>query len=448
MTTDLQLAVAHLNAKRTTYDLLWRYYDGDHPLIYSTEKLKSIFKKIDARFTENWCAVVVDSVLDRMNLNKPSVINNKDATKTLEALWASTGMADDVYSVHEDVAVTGEGFVIAWLDDAGKVQTYQNDARLCHAQYDEENPRQLRFAAKWWSTPEKRVRLNLYYEDRIEYYVTAKELAESEQATAKSFEPMENSPAANPFDRIPVFHFRSNKRGAKSQLDSVVQPQDAVNKLLADMMIAAEFGAYPQRFVISAQGIEGANLRNNPNEIWDLVGGVQGDQATVAGQFDPTDLKPYLDALNNFCTHIGIISRTPRHYFYMQGGDPSGEALIAMEAPLVKKCERLQAMLAPAWQALSAFVLELAGLVVTPTDVWAGYEEPATMQPKTQAEIRKTSVEAGMPLRTVLKTYEGWTNEDIEEMDDDAEAEQVAMGSYADAVLNSVQKSFDQGVVK
>ena len=66
--TDLQVAVTALTAKKTRYDLYYRYYDGQQPLVYSSEKLREIFSGLDARFTENWCGVVVDSVLDRMEL--------------------------------------------------------------------------------------------------------------------------------------------------------------------------------------------------------------------------------------------------------------------------------------------------------------------------------------------------------------------------------------------
>ena len=75
--------------------------------------------------------------------------------------------------------------------------------------------------------------------------------------------------APNEYGLIPMFHFRSSRRGPKSQLANVIEPQDMINKLLSDMMVAAEFGAFPQRYVISQAGI--VNLQNNPNAIWDLV---------------------------------------------------------------------------------------------------------------------------------------------------------------------------------
>lgn len=445
VSVDVQMAVDGLQRKKRGYDLLWAYYDGDQPLVYSSEKLRDIFRGLNARFSENWCAVVVDSLLDRLDLHCPTVTNDPDNSALLADLWAATGMDASAFGVHEDVAVTGEAYVIAWPDVDGTPQAFQNDARMCVAAYDLEDPRQIRFAAKWWITAENHIRLTMYYADRLEYYETRRPFQPGEAPEAAAFEPMADLPmAANPFGRVPVFHFRSNRRRAKSQLANVIPIQDAVNKLLADMMVASEFGAYPQRYVISAAGLE-PTTRNAPNEIWDLPAGSTGQQPTQAGQFAATGLNNYLDPINKLSADVGIISRTPRHYFFAQGGDPSGEALTAMEAPLVKKVKRLQSSLGPVWGDLACFLLEMAGVALAPGCVWAGYEAPETIQPLTQAQIRTQSVAAGMPLATVLKTYEGWTDEDILEMEQDRLAEQMNQQSYAAAVLAQAQTAFDQG---
>lgn len=450
MNTDLDIAIAALTAKKRRYDALWRYYDGEQPLVYSSEKLKEIFSGLEARFTENWCAVVVDSVLDRLELRPPTVAGDDAAAQTLAALWQTTGLADEEYNIHEDVAVTGETFVIAWLDDEGAVSAFQNDARLCHAQYAAENPHQLRFAAKWWNNGDG-IRLTLYYPDRLEYYATGRTFQPGETPTAKAFMPIAGTPdgeavAENPYGVIPVFHFRANRRRACSQLANVVEVQDAVNKLLADMMVAAEFGAFPQRYVISAAGI--ANLKNNPNAIWDLVASEQGMQATQAGQFTATDLQNYLQAINKLSADIGIITRTPRHYFHQQGGDPSGEALIALEAPLNKKTQRLQATLTPTWRDLAAFLLRLQGReAVAAQQIQVHYAPVETTQPRSAAEVRKLAVDAGLPLHTHLRRAEGWSAEELAALDADRAAERLAERSYADAVLSAAQQDFDRGEV-
>lgn len=441
--TDVQIAVSALTAKKPRYDLLWRYYDGQQPLVYSSEKLRQIFSGLNASFTENWCGVVVDSVLDRMELRTPSVPDQPAASAALAGMWENTGLVGDEYAIHEDVAVTGESFVIAWPGESGDIEAFHNDSRLCHAQYDGDNPRRMRFAAKWWRNDAK-VRLTIYYPDRLEYWVSKRDYKSGETPTDRAFEPWGDEPiAVNPYGVIPVFHFRSNRRGPKSQLASVIEVQDMVNKMLADMMVAAEFGAYQQRYVISQAGIAG--LKNQPFGIWDLVAADTGGQPTTAGQFPHTPLSNYLDAINKLSADIGIITRTPRHYFYSQGGDPSGEALIAMEAPLNKKTERTQATLLPTWRDLATFMLMLKGTPVASQDVLAMYGSVATVQPKTLAEIRKLNVEAGMALKTVLRD-EGWTPDELAEAEADKEEEKVRQANYADAVLNQAQRNFDQGI--
>ena len=442
MPTDLAIAVAHLSAKKPRYDMLWRYRDGDQPLIYSSAKLKEIFHGLDANFTENWCAVVVDSVLDRLQLRDLSVPDDDAATAALRTLREQSGLVDDEDAIHESLCVVGEAFVLAWADETAGVQAFANDARLCHAEYDAANPRRVRFAAKWWNEADA-VRLNLYYPDRIEYYATNREFKHGEMPDERAFQPWSDDPVAeNPFGVIPLFHFRSSQRKPVSQLDNVLPVQDMANKLVADMMVAAEFGAFRQRYVISQMGITG--LQNNPNVIWDLPAADKDSQATSVGEFTPTDLNNYLVALNKLSADIGIISRTPRHYFYAQGGDPSGEALIAMEAPLNRKVTRLQGAFAPTWRDLGAFLLLLAGEPMPSQRIWVNYEPPQTVQPMTDAQIVQTLAQAGMPLQTILRDR-GWTDADLQEMADDERAAQVNRASYADAVLTQAQRQFDAG---
>lgn len=443
MPTDLQIAVNALTWKKAHYDMLYAYFSGNQPLVYSSSKLKEVFHGLDARFIVNICAVVVNATLDRLSLRTLQVSANEQADDVLQAVREASGLIDDEYSIHEDVCITGEGFVLAWRDDqTGAIEAFRNDPRLCHAEYDGANPRFIRFAAKWWEG-DGGIRLNLYYPDRIEYYATNREYKAGETPTDKAFQPWGDEPVAvNEWGMIPVFHFRSNRTRPKSLLNDALPLQDMVNKLTADALLTSEFMAFPQRYVISQAGIQ--NLQNNPNAIWDLVAADKDAQATQAGQFPAADLSNYLQVIDNLLTKLGIITSTPKHFFYAQGGDPSGEALIAMEAPLNRKVAQLQATLAPTWRDLAAFLLLLAGVTVPSRDVWAQYEPSETVQPRTAAEIRKLSVEAGIPLDTVLRD-EGWTDEDLAQKNADAEAERVANASYADAVLTAAQRQFDAG---
>lgn len=447
--SDLQTAIDALVEKQSRYDLFWKYYHGEAPLVYSSEKLKEIFANIRARFAENLCAVVIDSVLDRLDTKFPTVSNNDNLTSQIEQLWQESGIVLEELNVHEDVCITGESFVIAWVDEeTEEVQAYHNDSRMCHVEYSSDNPRKAKFAAKWWKDDEEYIRLTLYYEDRLEYYRSR--TADDDSLTSskpvlpseRTLEPMDPPSAENPFGRIPVFHFRSNLRRPQSQLVNAIEIQDAVNKLLADMMIAAEFGAFPQRYIITQADI--TPLRNNPNEIWWLPPAEPGTQPVTTGQFTAVNLGNYLEAIDRLTRDLGVITRTPKHFFLSQGGDPSGEALRSMEAPLIKKVNRVQFSLATVWEELAQFLLGMKGVEVDLKEIVVEYEPAESSQPTLEAQLRSSGRSAGIPLVTLLRR-EGWTREEIEQMLAEQNEEVVRQMTIQQAMLGQAETQFNKG---
>ncbi len=221
--------------------------------------------------------------------------------------------------------------------------------------------------------------------------------------------------------------------------------QDAVNKLLSDAMIAAEFGAFRQRYVISTAGVDG--LKNAPNEIWDIPAGDGGGQATSVGEFSQTDLGVYFAAIDKLANAMSVITRTPKHYVYGQGGDPSGEALIAMEAPLIRKCTRYIERFTATWQRIGSFLLHVAGVEIAPEQITPLFDRPETVQPRTTAEIRELGVRAGVPLVTMLRD-EGKDEAWLADMERDRAAQEAARSATLAAAMLEAQRRFDGGGVE
>jgi len=452
--TDLELAYEALRRKTPVYDRLWAYYDGNQPLRYSTDRLKEVFKNINARFSQNWCEVVIETVLERLNLTQFVVPSNPNASQQLTNWFTDSEMMLDADDVELCAMVTGESFVIVWPGEGGELEAFYNDSRLCHAVYEAENPRRMRFAAKWWIEDAEtidgrgKIRLTLYYPDRLEYYIS-KQLAK-EVKEANDFNPLdiggegESDIGVNPFGTIPVFHFRRERRAIKSELSpSVLDTQDAVNKLFSDMMVSAEFGAFKQRFVISQADI-GA-LKNSPGEIWDIPAGDGIGQDTEVGEFSETQLGNFMQSMERLSISIGKMTRTPQSLFYLGArSDPSGEALIAMESPLNKKCAKYIRRFRVEWQRLATFVATQQGIDLGGQRVRAIYEDPRTVQPMTQATTRQTNVNAGIPLRTQLRD-EGWTEPQIAQMEADKTAEAEQRQEQLGVALLNAQRGFDGG---
>jgi len=440
--SDLGLAFDTLSAKTSPYTTLWAYADGNHPLTYTNERLREVFRSLDARFTANWCAVVLGACLERINLAGWQVAGDETAEATLRALWAANDLAAQADEVHEAALVCGEAFVIVWPDAMGRPLAFYNDPRMAHVFYESENPNVKRFGCKWWDDEAGRRRLTLYYPDRLEYYVSRGQAANA--ASAAAFEAVPELPSApNPFGVVPVFHFRTLLRTTKSDLTDVVPIQNGINKLMADMMVAAEYGAFRQRYIISNADTTG-KLRNAPNEIWDLPAGDGVGQGTTVGEFSATDLRNYLDAIDRLAVALAIITRTPKHYFMGQGGDPSGEALIALEAPLNKKATRRINRFRETWRQVGAFLLQVGGQAVAAEAIAPQFVAVETVQPRTSAEIRTQAVGAGIPLTTQLRR-EGWNEEELAQLAADREAEQAAGAELQEVLLEEARRRFDAG---
>lgn len=438
--TDLERAFDALNGKLTEYNTLFSYAEGDQPLVYSTARLQEAFNDINCRFQQNWCAVVIDSALDRIEL-KGFDVQNVGQSKALEEIWNDEQIQLEAHDAHYAALVTHEAFVIVWKDEEGDLEVYYNDPRLCHMFYKADNPKVKEFACKWWhDETQESYFLTLYYPDRLEYYVAQ---AKNTPSSAKAFKPAKTPSASNPYDVIPVFHLQINRRSKSGELANILTLQDAVNKLLADMMVAAEFGAFAQRWVISNNDTK--SLKNAPNEIWNIpAGDGQGQQSSV-GQFQPTDLDNYLSAIDKLANSVAIISRTPKHYFYSAGTGISGEALLAMEAPLTKKVQQREGNFGVTWSEIAAFLLKLNGNGdIPPSQIKPIWEPAQSIQPFTEAQTLLTNINAGVPLVTQLKR-QGWTEKDIESMQKDEEDAKSKTTSMASALLEQARIRQEQG---
>ena len=428
--TDIDRAFHEISEKRTAIDLLYRYYDGPQPLKYSTQRLREAFDDITTHFEINWATVVVDSTLDRLGLTGFDA-HDDIANAALSMLFDGLHIDIEAAKAHEAALVATEGYVIAWAGQSG-TELYYNDPRMCEVFYSSEHPNTKTFAAKWFVLDDGRQEITLYYPDRLEHWRTDK--PEREVRSAGAFKLRETD--ANIYGEIPVFCLQS-----PGELQKITTLQDAINKLFSDMMVSAEFGAYVQRYVISQS--DPGELKNGPNQIWWLPTGDGVGQSASVGQFTPTSLNGYLDAMDKLANAIAIITRTPKHYLMTTGANVSGEALLAMENPLVRKVKTRRRVLSASWQDIAAFLLKLQGIIIPPASITVTWERSESVQPKTEAETRKLDIESGIALRVLLKK-EGWTEREIEENDEAISEQKAGMASDIGSALMDAQRKLDR----
>lgn len=383
--TDITLATRRFREMATPYAKAERYYNGDHDLAYATQKFQNAFGSLFKTFAMNLCPAICDAVRDKL------VVTEFGAEKGGEAIgeeawkiWQSNRMGIRAGEVHREALKTGDAYAIVWPDASGKTSIYPNRAGTCTVFYDEEQPGVVQFAAKHWKTLDKRFRLNLYYPDRTEKYISklkdrnnSTTRAEADKTAAEvvmvmpegtQFEPFtDNGPEVipNPYKKVPVFHFANNADiGAlgTSELVAAIPVQDALNKSVLDMLVAMEFSAFRQRWItgIDVEYDDATGLPKSPfvpgaDRIW-----LSENPDAKFGDFEASDIGKFLEIKEGFRVDMACVTGTPLYYFIQTGGNfPSGESLKKSETRFVNKVRNRQESFGAVWEDVMAFALTI-----------------------------------------------------------------------------------------
>jgi hypothetical protein len=415
--TDLKMCYEAIAAKNTGHRTRWRYYEGDHPIAFLNDKFHEVIKN-SVVFKKNWCQVIINTSRDRMKVQEWSA-EDEGTAEAMGKIW-NRALKRTATDITVSALTTGEGYLVAWPGKDGRAKAYYHDPRQMHVIYEEDDPDTPRVACKVWrSETEKATYLNLYYADRIEHY-----RANSADVHAHTaFQPTANPVEGNPYGAIPVFQFRPQRRVMEGELTrGVLSLQDALNKLLNDMMVTSEFASFNQRWAIGNFDSDGP-LPIGPGTTVTLPPGVEGEQPVSTGVYPASNPENYLKAIGALTNDMAAISGTPRHYFEGQGANISGEALHTMEGPLIAKVEQYQQAFGETWADVMAFCLAVEGARVDRDAIECVWADPHTVQPQSRATTRKINVEAGIPIINQLRD-EGWTEEQIEQLQQDALAMQ------------------------
>lgn len=419
---DLELCWKALRGRAKGINLAYQYYYGRQPVPYATSKVRNAFNTTDIlNYRQNWCAVVVDATLDRITL-KGFDTPNEAKDEQIDAYFDSERLRLVSRDIHRDAVITGDAYLLLDRID-GVVKVFRNHPANVVVIYDDANPNEMRMAAKAYELDGK-VHLNIYYPNKLDVY----EATSDRPDEASAFMFVEER--RHDFDRIPVIHFT-----ADSDLPNVIPLQDAINKLFTDMMVVSEFNAFPQRWAVT--NVDTSNLTASPQNIWRIFKGDSGEEATQVGEFQAGDIGVYLDSMDKLTNSIAVITRTPKHYFVPSGANVSGEALMVMETPLVKKVKQLHERFCAGW-------LELADLLVDDVkDVTVTWERPESEQIVTTVQSMKAMRDLGLPLETILTRF-GWSKDEIENMRVDLMAEKKMQADTTAEALQLAQWRLQQ----
>lgn len=390
---DLEKALKQLKENQTKYTKTTRYYKGDHDLAFASAKFKNAFGSLFREFALNLCPGVCDAVRDKLRIENFNIEKgDKSLPEAAWEIWQRNRMGTRAGQVHKEAVKNGDAYAMVWVDPQKRVTIYPQGAANCTVFYDEETPGKILWAAKTWQTSEKKTRLNLYYADRIERYISTQKTTD-ELPDANGLIDFTgdggDSLIINPYDVVPVFHFANNSdvgSFGESELVSAMPIQDALNKSVLDMLVAMEFAAYRQRW---ATGIE-IEYDDEGKPIPPYTAGIERlwiseSPEAKFGDFEAADLEKFLKVKAEFRIDLACATGTPMYYLMPTNGDmPSGESLKKSETRFINKVRDRQESFGQVWEDLMSFALLLEGK--KDVRLFADWEDPSPLSEKEKLE--------------------------------------------------------------
>lgn len=481
-TPDLIAAYEDLTAARPAVEEADAMFEGDVGEVYASERVKLLLARSGANKVEefNYAHIPVTTVSERLLITGVTVVQDdeqdksgggqdgsgvpdapatataagspqnrpgaaakaaargQDAQAAVDGLWKDNQLDAEADGLHLRASRNGDAYLIVWpkTDDAGKVTAVDmrvNSAMTTRVIYDAEDPLLVAYAIKSWTYDDtvdgkkcQRTRANLYYEDRVERWISLPDKKGPSLCDADNWVPYEVDDQAaiieHGYGRVPVFHFRNDRPYGRPEHLFAYGPQQLLNKLVQALAASVDYQSFPQRYALmdptadqpmgnfldpnhpeDDDDPEGdgnlSQLSADPSAMWRIWG------ARSAGQFDPASPDTFLKPFDRFVQAMAELTKTPLYRFGSAFAQtPSGAALRQADAPTINKVEARQAAYDAVWEDALTFALELLGyneaevkVSWKPADQATGYEEWSVVDAKIRAGVpqRQALIEAG-----------------------------------------------------
>jgi hypothetical protein len=335
------------------------YYAGKHPLAFATEKFREAFGGLFAELSSNWCELIVDASVERLTIEGFRFSTDKGGDDDAWNIWQANALDVESDMAHTEAGKTGWAYTIVGPnpdDPDTPIITVEHPSQVI-VRHAAGNRRKRVAALKKWLADDGHAMATVYLPDAIHRF-RSKAKWRGGSSIRWDRRPGAEEPVPNRIGVVPVVEIANKPSmlaGGRSDLASAIPLQNAINKLCSDMIVAAEYAAFRQRWATgvdipddpaTGKPMDPKKFLSDVARIW----AVSDDQAKF-GDFGVTELGNYVKAMETLIQQLAAQTRTPPHYLLGQSGAfPSGESLKATETGLVKKIDRKQKAFGEGWE--------------------------------------------------------------------------------------------------
>jgi len=413
--TQLAALSAKLDAATPDLTRLDRAYRNESPGTYLSDRSRSALSgSVLHRLGVAYPWLIVSTLAARLSLVGFRADGVLDAAVWQRFRRAGGEQALDL--VHADALVSGQGYALVWSTPDGRARVTAESPLAMSVQRDpatgEPTAALKRYAVG------NRTRAVLYGPDRV----TTWEGPQTPGVPVSAAGWQQVGAVDNPLGVCPVVPVTARARASEvdgaSDLAPVLPLVDALNRLVADLMVAAEFYAKPRRW---ATGLEVPVDENGKrlDPIANLSEGnflVARDAAVNFGQWDASDLASFEQGVGLITRMIAALGALPPNAAGIASDvqPSSADAIRASEATLTQRAEARMRAFGPAWARVAALVVAVDTGVYPAADLTAQWSDPATRSPASDSDSLLKLVSAGLPLSAALTHALGWTPEAVQ----------------------------------
>lgn len=288
----------------------------------------------------NICPLVVDVVAERLAISGFDAADSRAADKLAE-WWHDGDLDAHQDDLHLASLRDGDGYLLVAPDKETNAPRFYQEAADDGSNgagmvYSDESRTPLYGYKRWRIENGEQAgntRLNIYFPDRVEKYITGRRSWEK-------FYDNDNDPWPLPWvDRlgrplgIPLIHFPTNPNGndyGTSELDSVIPLQRVLTSLWVDLLGAADATGFQLATLTGDTPSE--DMINAPRAIW-----YSPNPGAAFGVIPPGDLSVIVEAIRHTTMTIAQVSRVPLTMFQDSKAVSSAETIVASERGLVAK---------------------------------------------------------------------------------------------------------------
>ncbi|CAJ1505672.1 phage portal protein [[Mycobacterium] burgundiense] len=415
MTDTLTALLQKLDENRPRYSDLERYYTGRQPLSFLAPEAREALGSRFARMSSNLPRLAITALSERLRVTG---FNGVDVYQD----WLRCDLDELSRTAHREALLLGQSYLICWTDAYGRPLVTVESAHQMTALRDP-GSRRLTHAIKRWETATTTEAV-LYGPEVITRY-----RANQTGATTAGFKVVDE--IANPLGVVPVVRLLNSDRildEGVSEIDDMIPLVDALNKLLADMLVSSENAARPRRW---ASGIEleeipildddgeetGETTSVNPFPENDKMMISENDSSRF-GSIDAADLAGYERAVDVITQQISAVSALPASMLGITHSNPSSaDAIRAAEAGLTARAEARQAQFGRSWEDLARLIVGVRdGADPLQVDVRVEWADPSTRSVAQEADAVTKLFAAGLlPASYALKRL-GYSDDEVAEI--------------------------------